>query len=151
MVNNTDGAAFHLLTPTSRSTVRWGGHVWGWRKISGHDFLVKGGPKADMRDITRAIIISHRVSTKDLFRYGWNTPSIHLYWNGMRGIPQFASAHCLYLILNTHEKSHFYWHQFWDKNDVENICHWNYFQIPRALSELPANWPGLTRLFGWIG
>ena len=73
MVNNIDGAAFHLLTPTSRRTVRWGRHVWSWRKISGHDFLVKGGPKADMRDITRAIIISHRVSTKDLNRYGWNT------------------------------------------------------------------------------
>ena len=28
------------------------------------------------------------------------------------------------------------WHQFWQKNDGENICHWNYFQIPRALSEL---------------
>ena len=27
------------------------------------------------------------------------------------------------------------------KNDGENICHWNYFQIPQALSELQANWP----------
>ena len=51
-------------------------------------------------------------------------------------------THCLYLILNTQETSHFYWHQFWDKNDDENICHWNYFQILRALSELHANWPG---------
>ena len=42
------------------------GYVWSWQKISGHDFLVNGGPKADMRDITRAIIISHRVSA-------WNT------------------------------------------------------------------------------
>ena len=73
-----------LLNPTSKNTVRWGRHVWSWRKISGHDFLVKGGPKADMRDITRAIIISHRVSTKDLFRYGWNQPSIHFYWNSVR-------------------------------------------------------------------
>ena len=32
------------------------------------------------------------------------------------------------------------------KNYGENICHWNHFQIPRALSELPANWPGLTSL-----
>ena len=24
-------------------------------------------------------------------------------------------SHCLYLILNTQETSHFYWHQFWDK------------------------------------
>ena len=40
--------------------------------------------------------------------------------------------------------SHFYWHQFWNKNNGENICHWNYFQIPRALSELPVNWPHLT-------
>ena len=56
-------------------------------------------------------------------------------------------SHCLYLILNTKDTSHFYWHQFWDKNDGENICHWNYFQIPRALSELPANWPGPTSLF----
>ena len=43
---------------------------------------------------------------------------------------------------NTQETSHFYWHQFWDKNDDKNLCHWNYFQIPRALSELPAIWPG---------
>ena len=42
------------------------------------------------------------------------------------------------------------WHQFWQQNDGENICHWSYFQIQRALSELPANWPGLTRLSGWI-
>ena len=48
----------------------------------------------------------------------------------------------LYLILNNQETSHFYWHQFWHKNDGEKWCHWNYFQIPRALSELPANWPG---------
>ena len=34
--------------------------------------------------------------------------------------------------------------QFWDKNDGENISNWNYFQIPRVLSELPANWPTLT-------
>ena len=48
-------------------------------------------------------------------------------------------AHCLYLILNTQETSHFYCHQFWDKNDFENICHWNHFQISWALSELPTN------------
>ena len=59
-------------------------------------------------------------------------------------------SQCLYLVLNTQETSHYYWHQFWDKNDGEKWCHWNYFQIPRALSELPANWPGLTSLFGWI-
>ena len=64
---------------------------------------------------------------------------------------QSTKPHCLYLILNTQETSHFYWNQFWDKTDDENICHWNYFQIPWALSELPANWPGLTSLFGWIG
>ena len=28
------------------------------------------------------------------------------------------------------------WHQFWDKNNGENIYHWNYFQIPQALSEM---------------
>ena len=33
------------------------------------------------------------------------------------------------------------WLQIWDKNVFENIGHWNYFQIPRALSELPANCP----------
>ena len=60
-------------------------------------------------------------------------------------------THCLYLILNTQETSHFYWHQFWGKNDGENICHWNYFQIPRALSELPANWPGRFSQKGWLG
>ena len=42
------------------------------------------------------------------------------------------------------------WHQIWDKNDGENICHWSYFQIPWALSELPANWPGVTSLSGLI-
>ena len=63
----------------------------------------------------------------------------------------YSTPHCLYLVLNTQETSHFYWHQFWHKNDNENICHWNYFQLPRALSELAANWPGLTSLFGWIG
>ena len=52
-------------------------------------------------------------------------------------------------------------HIFWEghkflaksphKNDDENMWHWNYFQIPRALSELPAYWQGLTNLFGWIG
>ena len=56
----------------------------------------------------------------------------------------------LYLVLNTQETSHFYWHQFWSKNDGENICHWNYFQIPRALSELPANFPGRFSQKGWM-
>ena len=37
------------------------------------------------------------------------------------------------------------WHQFLHKNDGQNRCHWNYFQIPRALSELAANWSGLTK------
>ena len=61
-------------------------------------------------------------------------------------------AHCGFLVLgNTQKNLTEIWHQFWDKNDGENICHWNYFQIPRALSELPANWPGLTSLSGWIG
>ena len=32
------------------------------------------------------------------------------------------------------------------KNDVKKWCLRNYFQIPRALSELPANWSGLTSL-----
>ena len=59
-------------------------------------------------------------------------------------------SHCLHLVLNTQDTKHFYCHQFWNKNDGENICHWNYFQIPWALSELPANWPGLTSLCGWI-
>ena len=54
---------------------------------------------------------------------------------------RYDQSHCLYLDLNNQETSHFYWHQFWDRNDCESICHWNYFQIPRALSELPAEWP----------
>ena len=53
-----------------------------------------------------------------------------------------VKTHCLYLVLNTKKTSHFYWRQFWDKNDGKHIGHWNYFQIPRALSELPANSPG---------
>ena len=34
------------------------------------------------------------------------------------------------------------------KDDDENICHWNYLQIPGWLSELPAYWSGLTSLYG---
>ena len=49
------------------------------------------------------------------------------------------NSHCFYLVLNMQEKSHFYWYQIWDKNNGENICHWNCFQIPWALSELPVN------------
>ena len=30
------------------------------------------------------------------------------------------TSQCLYLILNNQETSHFYWHQFWDKNDVKS-------------------------------
>ena len=56
--------------------------------------------------------------------------------------------HCGFLVLGNTQKS---LTQIWDKNDGENICHWNYFQFPRALSELPANWPDLTSLTGWIG
>ena len=57
----------------------------------------------------------------------------------------------LYLVLNIQETSYFYWHQFCYKNDGENICHWNYFQIPQALSVLPANWPGWFSPKGWLG
>ena len=32
------------------------------------------------------------------------------------------------------------WHQFWYTYDGEKWCHWNYFQIPPALSELLAKW-----------
>ena len=39
-------------------------------------------------------------------------------------------AQCLYPVLNPQETSHFYWDLFWDKNDGEKWCHWNYFQIP---------------------
>ena len=58
---------------------------------------------------------------------------------------------CLYLDLNNQETSHFYWRQFWDKNNGEKWCHWNYFQIPRALLELTANWPGRFSQKGWLG
>ena len=34
------------------------------------------------------------------------------------------------------------------KDDDENICHWNYLQIPGWLSELPAYWPCSTSLYG---
>ena len=57
--------------------------------------------------------------------------------------------HCRFLVPRNAQKILTkIWHQFWDG---ENIYHWNYFQIPPALSELPANWPGLTSLSGWIG
>ena len=62
------------------------------------------------------------------------------------------TVHCRFLVPENSTKILMViWHQFWDKNDGEKWCHWNYFQIPRALSELPAKWPGLTSLFGWIG
>ena len=70
-----------------------------------------------------------------------------------RNLERFAS-HCLYLVLNTQETSLFYWRQqFWDNNDNKNICHWNHFQIPRALSELPANWAwsGQFSQKAWLG
>ena len=63
-----------------------------------------------------------------------------------------TTSHCGFLVLGNTQKSLTHiWHQIRDKNDGENICHWNHFQFPRALSELPANWSGLTNLTGWIG
>ena len=63
----------------------------------------------------------------------------------------WITRHCRFLVpCNTQTILTKIWHQFWDKNDGENIYHWNYFQIPWALSELPANWPGLTSLSDWI-
>ena len=48
-----------------------------------------------------------------------------------------------------------FWHQFWDKNEDKNEgekwCRWIYFQISRALSELPTNWPGRLSQKSWLG
>ena len=61
-------------------------------------------------------------------------------------------SHCRFLMPgNTQKILTEIWHQFWDKNDGENICHWNYFQIPWALLELPANWPCQFSQKGWLG
>jgi len=66
------------------------------------------------------------------------------WWMGTSRSSLQTLHHCGFLVLgNTQKILTEIWHQFWDKNDGENICHRNYFQIPRALSELPANWPGL--------
>ena len=35
-------------------------------------------------------------------------------------------------LVNTQKILTLIWHQILDKNNVENICHWNYFQIPQA-------------------
>ena len=43
------------------------------------------------------------------------------------------TIHCGFLVPVNAQK--ILWHQFWHKNDGENICNWNCFQIPRALSE----------------
>ena len=48
------------------------------------------------------------------------------------------ALHCRFLMLGITQKILTkVWHQIWDKNDGENICHWNHFQIPWALSEIP--------------
>ena len=57
--------------------------------------------------------------------------------------------HCGFLELgNTHKILTEIWHQIRDKNDSETICHLNYFQIPQALLELPANQP---LWLNWLG
>ena len=86
--------------------------------------------------------LSERIGWLDFHISGWS--QISLKTN--------VAGHCGFLVLgNTQKILTEIWHQIWDKNDGENICHWNHFQFPRALSELPANWPGLTSLSGWIG
>ena len=61
------------------------------------------------------------------------------------------TRHCRFLVPgNTQKNLTEIWHQFLDKNVGENICHWNYFQIPQALSELPANWPGQFSQKGYL-
>ena len=62
------------------------------------------------------------------------------------------TRHCRFLVPgNTKKILTEIWHQFLDKNVGENICHWNYFQIPQALSELPANWPSQFSQKGCLG
>ena len=59
-------------------------------------------------------------------------------WTGSNVRP----PHCRFLVPGNSTKIlQDIWHQFWHKNDGK-WSHWNYFQILRALSELPANWPG---------
>ena len=66
--------------------------------------------------------------------------------------PLGAALNCRFLVpCNTQKILTKIWHQIWDKNDGENICHWKYFQILRALSELPANWPSQFSQKGWLG
>ena len=61
-------------------------------------------------------------------------------------------GHCRFFVPgNTQKNLADILHQFWDKNDGKNICHWNHFQIPQALSELPANWPSQFSQKGWLG
>ena len=51
---------------------------------------------------------------------------------------RMEGEHCGFLVLgNTQKIIREIWQQFWHKNGDENRCHWNYFQIPWALSELP--------------
>ena len=99
----------------------------------------------------QSLVVNARIDPICLFRKYFFYIHTYRAFKDPVGILNDGVTHCLYLVLNTQETSHFYWHQFWDKNDGENICHWNYFQIPWALSELPVNWSGLTSLFGWFG
>ena len=49
---------------------------------------------------------------------------------------QETAYHCRFLVPGNSTKIlHDIWHQFWVKNDGEKWCHWNYFQIPWALSD----------------
>ena len=49
-------------------------------------------------------------------------------------ICQITALHSGFLVPgNTQKILTEIWHQLWDKNDGENVCHWNCFQIPSAL------------------
>ena len=68
----------------------------------------------------------------------------------------FNFIHCRFLVPGNSTKIlQDVWHHFWDKNEDKNEgekwCHWNYFQIPRSLSELPTNWPGRLSQKSWLG
>ena len=59
--------------------------------------------------------------------------------------------HCLYLVLNTQETSHFYWQGFHNLKKYIYKLKLKYKRekkIPRALSELPANWPDSEKARG---
>ena len=92
----------------------------------------------------------------------WLVWAINISW-GIENNPRswavcYASkfiTHCRFLLPgNTQKILTEIWHQFWHKNDDENICHWNYIQPERLVrpGQLAGNSErarGIWKKFQW--